>query len=135
MINVNKASLKDLSATLKVARMNHSMIVTTESEKGTVLVVGGEDGSGALLDSCEIYKRSDPTSWKPFASLNNRGKNVGLCKFSEDATSKGPAKVYIYAFTRNAIERVDLGKQPAPTKWEELNIKISEPLPISTNCL
>jgi hypothetical protein len=126
--------LKDLNAPLKTSRMNHSMILTTEADKGSVLVVGGEDGNGTILSSCEILKRSDSTGWKSFPSLNNSGKSVGLCKFIEDS-SKGAGKIYIYALTRNAIERIDLGKHPLPNKWEELNVKMTESLPLSTNCL
>ena len=52
-------------------------------EKGIILTVGGEDENGNLLDSCEIYNYSGNT-WKILNTLNNKGKNVGICKFTKD---------------------------------------------------
>ena len=51
--------------------MQHSMVLI--EEKDVVLVVGGEDENGNLLDSCEIYNTQD-NQWKVLNSMNNKGK-------------------------------------------------------------
>lgn len=77
-INAQSGELADMNACLKAARMHHSMIMV--EEKGIILAVGGEDENGNLLDSCESYNFQD-NQWKMLNSLNNKGKNIGLCKF------------------------------------------------------
>ena len=51
--------------------MHHSMIAIPE--KGMVLVVGGEDESGNLIDSCEAYFTQENT-WRIITALNNKAK-------------------------------------------------------------
>ena len=64
-------------------------------EKKQIVVVGGEDEAGNLLDSCEIMSMKD-NNWNVMNNLNNKGKNLGLCKFLE--TGKKDEITYIYAF-------------------------------------
>jgi hypothetical protein len=61
-------------------------------------------------------------------NLNNKGKNLSLCKFIE--TGKKEDIIYVYAFGQKFIERVNMNKPVFDPKWEELNIKIKEPLPL-----
>lgn len=61
--------------------MNHSMIYIDELE--AVLVVGGINDTQSQLDSCELMIFSEKM-WKPFSSLNYKGKNLSLCKFVKD---------------------------------------------------
>jgi 6-phosphogluconolactonase (cycloisomerase 2 family) len=45
--------LTEMGCKLQTPRMQHSMIAIIE--RGMMLVVGGEDESGNLLDTCEAY--------------------------------------------------------------------------------
>lgn len=78
IIDIINGNLKDFNASLKQARMQHSMILVEEI--GTILAVGGEDENGNHLDSCEQLKLFE-NQWKVMSSLNNKGKNISLCKF------------------------------------------------------
>ena len=64
---------------LQTPRMQHSMIAVIE--KGMILTIGGEDESGNLLDTCEAYIVQE-NNWRIINTLNNKGKNLGLCKFT-----------------------------------------------------
>ena len=103
---------------MKVARMHHSMIYV--DEKNGFLTVGGENENGSLLDSCEFYSKAEK-QWKVVSTLNFKGKNLGLCKFSRESRKDGI--VYIYCFGRQSIERVEITKTPISTKWEEIIVK------------
>lgn len=132
-IEVNKNTLRDTKQYMKVARMHHSMIYV--EEVGHILVAGGEDENGGLLDSCEILNKYD-VEWKTLNSLNCKAKNVGLCKFVVE--SKPLYKIYIYAFGRSGVERIEMSKTSTlDSRWEELNIKAKEtfPLPLMSNSL
>ena len=98
-------SIVDIEASLKVARMNHSMVFV--EEKGMVFVVGGSDEKGFELESCESMLLKE-NQWKAFSSLNTAGKNLSLCKFAKENRRAGEKVLYIYAFNFNAIERVNL---------------------------
>ena len=80
--------------------MNHSILYIDEMD--AALVVGGENESGSLLDSCEILKFKDK-KWKQICSLNYKGKNLGICKFVKDQQY-----IQVYAFGINFIEVIDL---------------------------
>ena len=79
-IDTINGELSDMGCKLENPRMHHSMI--TIIERGIILAVGGEDESGNLLDTCEAYILQDNT-WKIINTLNNKGKNLGLCKFNK----------------------------------------------------
>eukprot|EP00347_Sterkiella_histriomuscorum_P023731 403333576 len=128
-ISINKQEIKETKSYMKVARMHHSMIYI--EEKRFVLVVGGEDENNNLLDSCELYNRSDK-SWKMLNTLNQRGKNISLCKFVKDKKAdltSADKPIYVYAFGRVAIERIEVTKIPINPRWEELNVKGFMPFP------
>ena len=98
--------------------MQHSMIFI--EEKHCVLAVGGEDENQGLLDSCESFSLAD-RQWKMLNSLNQRCKNVGLCKFVRDGRRNEDRPVFVYAFGKLAVERMEIGQ--ASPKWEELIVK------------
>lgn len=127
-IGINKQTLKNMETYLKSPRMHHSMIYM--EEKDIVLAVGGEDENGNQLDTCELYNCGD-NSWRMLNTLNNRVKNAGLCKFTVE--TKNNSQMYIYCFGKYSVERVDLMRTPIDTRWEELNVKIKEPLPFNPN--
>lgn len=79
---------------MKVARMHHSMIYI--EEKRFILVVGGEDENSNLIDSCELYSMGDK-SWRMLNTMNQKGKNMGLCKFSKEK-KEADKPIFIYAF-------------------------------------
>lgn len=56
---------------------------------------------------------------------------MGVCKFIVE--NKKDMQIYVYAFGRYFIERSDVTKTPMEPRWEELNVKISQPLPASPN--
>ena len=64
--------------------MAHSMIYI--EEKNIILTVGGEDLHLNQLDSCEVLDLSD-NKWRFLNTLNNKGKNIGLCKFIKETKS------------------------------------------------
>jgi hypothetical protein len=106
-IDVECQILEDMDASLKLPRMHHSMILI--EEKGQMLVVGGEDDQGNLLDQCEILDVKENV-WRSFSALNNKGKQIGLCKFTKDNKRYGEKILLLYAFNKTFIERVNLNK-------------------------
>ncbi len=81
LIKLDSLEFKELKSYMKVARMHHSMIYIEEIN--CVLAVGGEEENQNLIDSCEMYNIQDQ-QWKMLNTLNQRVKNVGLCKFVKD---------------------------------------------------
>lgn len=85
-----------------------------------------------LLDSCELYNKEDKT-WKMLNTLNQRSKNIALCKFSKDKykgeLGVNEKPIYVYAFGKQAIERIEITKTPINPRWEELNVKGFLPFP------
>jgi len=77
-IDTLSGDLSDMACKLQTPRMHHSMV--TIIEKSMTLAIGGEDESGNLLDTCEAYFMHE-NSWRIINNLNNKGKNLGLCKF------------------------------------------------------
>ena len=111
---------------MKVARMHHSMIFI--EEKNLVLVVGGEDENQHLLDSCESFNLNEG-QWKMLNTLNQRTKNVGLCKFMTGSKRDADRPIFVYAFGKLAIERIELTKTPISPRWEELIVKNFQTFP------
>ena len=109
--------------------MQHSMVLV--EEKSMIIIVGGEDENGNVLDSCEIMNIKE-NSWKVFSSLNNKGKNLGLCKFTKENRRSGEKFIYIYAFNNNIIERINVNSLKIDTKWEILKVKSM--VPLNTSC-
>ena len=102
-VDVMSGQLTDLNASLKQARMLHSMIIV--EEKQMILAVGGEDENCNLLNSCESYSTQD-NQWKVLNTLNNPGKQMSLCKFN--TSRNGEKRILVYAFNKQHIERVNL---------------------------
>ncbi|CDW79004.1 kelch motif family protein [Stylonychia lemnae] len=127
-IKIDKQELKEIKSYMKVARMHHSMIYI--DEKRQVLAVGGEDENSNLLDTCELYSMSEK-QWRMLNTLNQRGKNISLCKFVKDKKD-GERPIYVYAFGKLAIERIDLSKIPISPRWDELNVKNFQPYPMAS---
>jgi hypothetical protein len=89
-------------------------------ERGMVLAICGQDESGNLLDTCEAYFDQEK-NWRIFNTLNYKGRNIGLCKFVEGRD--GEKRYLVYAFGKQAIEKLDLSRKPLEQKWELLQIK------------
>jgi Kelch motif len=126
-INVESGELEDMNQSLKMARMQHSMLLV--EDKQLLLVVGGEDENHNILDSCEAYSLQE-NQWRVLNTLNNKGKNLGLCKFYNN--KGGVKQLYAYAFGSKGVERIDLSKTPIDPKWEEVKVKNIAPLNLST---
>jgi hypothetical protein len=54
-------------------------------------------------------------------TLNQRCKNIGLCKFIKDGKRGEDRPVYVYAFGKLAIEKMEIGS--LNPKWEEIIVK------------
>lgn len=62
--------------------------------------------------------------WRVINTLNNKGKNLGLCKFTRDVRKQTYEKiVMVYAFNKAFVERLDFSRKPEDLKWEEIKIK------------
>lgn len=96
-----------------------------------MLAVGGEDENGNLLDSCESYGVREQT-WRMMNTMNQRSKNVGLCKFSSGSRKDQNKPIFVYAFGKLAIERIELTKTPVNPRWEELIVRNFSTLPQAT---
>ncbi len=132
MIKVEELEFEELKTYMKVARMQHSMIYI--EEKDQVLAVGGEDENGSLIDSCESYSVREGT-WKMLNTLNQRTKNVGLCKFTTGSKKDQTKPIWVYAFGKLAIERIELTKVPVSPRWEELIVRNFSAMPQATMSL
>jgi len=117
-IRLDQPEFRELRSYMKVARMHHSMIYI--EERGCVLAVGGEDENQGLLDSCESFNVQDQ-AWKMLNTMNQKSKNVGLCKFVRDGRRGEERPIYVYAFGKLAVERVEISS--SSPKWEELIVK------------
>ena len=71
-------------------------------EKQMILVVGGEDENNNVLDSCEAYSLQEG-QWRVLNTLNQKGKNLGLCKFI--STKAGFKQILVYSFGRQQVEK------------------------------
>lgn len=93
----------------------------TIPEKAMILAIAGEDESGNLLDTCEAYFVQE-NAWRIISTLNNKGKNLGLCKFVKVNTTTHEKSFIIYAFGQTFIEKLDLQLKPADQKWQVVNM-------------
>jgi hypothetical protein len=93
------------------------MILLEEAK--AVLAVGGEDENGNLLNSCEFYSLAD-NNWKTLNSLNNPGKGISLCKFT--GMREQDRRIFVYAFNKTHIERMNLQSINTNPKWDDIKI-------------